>query len=154
MKSLLELGKSLVGEMKCQYKDCFYRYVDENSFNDETYLAIGKKLFSDKEKYIDYMSHIYEEDFDWTQSNVNSFDYIQNIVDIAIKESNKYIWSDEYNAHIPVIKYDSSFRSIPLTNFKNPCCIKNLTAMKRFTLKDLLNVEMKTDMIYYQKIMN
>lgn len=95
MKDLLGLGKNLVKEMKDQYKDCFYRYVDENCFNDETYVSVGKELFDNKKMYLDYMNHLYLDDFDWLESEVNSFDFIQELVDVKVEESKKYKWSDE-----------------------------------------------------------
>lgn len=105
MENLLELGKNLMKEVKSQYKDCFYRYVDENSFEDEIYIAVGKKLFDNKEKFLDYMNYKYIEDFDWLNSEVNSFDFIQDIVDVAIENSGKYYWDEAGEIFIPVINY-------------------------------------------------
>ena len=77
MKNLLELGKELVSEMKNQYCDSFYKYVDENSLPDNTYVLIGEKLFEDKKMFMDYMNHKYLTDFNWLESKVNSFDFIK-----------------------------------------------------------------------------
>ena len=125
MKDLLGLGKNLVKEMKDQYKDCFYRYVDENSFNDETYTSIGKVLCDDKEKYIDYMNHLYVEDFDWLESEVNSFDFIQDLVGAKIQESKKYRWCDKEEAFVSVVEYSDLSRDNYKNILINPCFIRN-----------------------------
>lgn len=132
MENLLGLGKNLVKEMKNQYEDCFYRYVDENSFDDETYISIGKGLFDNKEKFIDYMNHLYIEDFNWLNSEVNSFDFIQDLVDKKIKESKKYRLCDSEEAFVPVIEYSDSLRDNYKDIFSTPCYIRNSIIEKEF----------------------
>lgn len=135
MKNLLELGKNLVKEMKDQYKDCFYRYVDENSFDDKTYISIGEVLFDKKEMFIDYMNHLYLEDFDWLDSEVNSFDFIQDLVDVKVEESKKYRWCDEEEAFVPVIEYSDELKNTYKDVFLNPCIIRNSTIGKEVHIK-------------------
>lgn len=130
MNNLLALGKSMVKEMKYQYKDSFYYYVDENSFEDKTYIDIATKLFENKEKFLDYMNYLYVENFDWLNSEVNSFDFIQDLVDIKISEYGKYIWHDNKEQFVPVIEYTESLKNMYKDGFPTPCCIKNLATNK------------------------
>ena len=121
--------------MRDQYKYGFYRYVDENSFNDETYISIGKLLFDSKEIFMDYMNHLYMEDFDWINSEVNSFDYIQHIVDVKIEQSKKYYWCDDEEAFIPIIEYSDSLKRTYKDGFLNPCLIRNPRTGKEVHIK-------------------
>lgn len=130
MNNLLALGKSMVKEMKYQYKDSFYCYVNENSFEDKTYIDIATKLFENKEKFLDYMNYLYVENFDWLNSEVNSFDFIQELVDIKVSESGKYIWHDNKGQFVPVIEYTESLKNMYKDEFPTPCCVKNLTTNK------------------------
>lgn len=130
MNNLLALGKSMVEDMAKTYEDCFYEYVKADSLDDETYIKIGKELFKDKEKFLDYMNHLYLEDFDWLKSEVNSFDFIQELVDIKISESGKYIWHDNKEQFVPVIEYTESLKNMYKDEFPTPCCVKNLATNK------------------------
>lgn len=104
MKNLLELGKSMEQSILKTYKDSYYEYVDFNSLDDETYIKIGKKLFNEKDLFLDYMNHIYLEDFNWYESEVNSFDYILDLVYDSINESKKYNWNEDIGKFMPIIK--------------------------------------------------
>lgn len=125
MTNLLELGKSMVYDIVNTYKDSFFEYVDENSLDDETYMKIGKALFEDKEKFLDYMNHLYLEDFDWHNSEVESFEFIQEIVDVSIGESGKYVWYNRDETYVPVVEYQDALQQILNKNLVVPCAIEN-----------------------------
>lgn len=152
MKNLLELGKNLVKEMKDQYKDCFYRYVDENSFNDETYVLVGKELFDNKKMYLDYMNHLYLDDFDWLKSEVNSFDFIQELVDVKVEESKKYKWSDEEEAYLPVVEYDDFVKGNTRDVLIRPCYIVDSKTGKSLCIKGYEEKEIPYGYIYVMSV--
>lgn len=102
--NFLELGKQIVKEMKGKYRDCFYRYVDENSLEDKTYIEIAKSLYDNEELFTDYMKHLVSEEFDWVQSPVNSFDFIHELVDVKLEESGKYYWDEDEECYVPISK--------------------------------------------------
>lgn len=130
MKNLLELGKEVVLEMKNQYRDSFYKYVDEHSLPDDVYISVGKELFCEKNMFMDYMNYKYLTDFDWLKSEVNSFDFIQDLVHEKIEGSKKYYWHETENMFIPIIEYSECLNVINEDNLAIPCIIRNSATNK------------------------
>lgn len=131
MNNLLELGKSMVEDIVDTYRDSFFEYVNPKSLDDETYIKIGKELFENKEMFLDYMNYIYLDDFNWHQSEVESFDFIQEIVDVNIGESGKYIWNDRYETYVRLVDYEESLTQILKGKLFIPCCVESSKGDKR-----------------------
>lgn len=135
MNNLLELGKNIVKDMTETYKDCFYEYVKADSLDEGTYIRIGKELFDNKELFLDYMNHLYVEDFNWHESEVNSFDFIQDLVDVQIHESGKYSWYNKNEQFVPVIQYSESLKSMYKDKLPVPCCVRSLILDKEIYIE-------------------
>lgn len=100
MNKFLMLGKEMTKDMIRVYKDCYFKYVQIESINDATFEAMGKKLYENKDMFLDYTKHQFEEDFNWEESKINSFDFIQDLVgEFLCKEEGNHYWDEELEVY-------------------------------------------------------
>ena len=102
MSKFLELGKEVASIIISGYKDSYFSYVDVNDIPDKKLEDIGKALYKNKPMFDDYQRFLYESEdaFDWYASEVNSYDYIYNLVEGTIASLDNFHWNDESEQYI------------------------------------------------------
>lgn len=103
MSKFLELGKEVTGAIVEGYRESFFAYVKVENIPDAVLESIGRNLYNNKEMFNDYLRFVYEkeEGFDWLDSEVNSYDFIYELVDEEISKLDSYYWSDDAEQYIP-----------------------------------------------------
>lgn len=102
MNKFLMLGKEMTRDIVKVYNDPCFRDVEMESISDTAFKAMGKKLYDNKEMFLDYTKRQYEEDFDWKESSLNSFDFVKNLVgEFLCKKGGNHYWDEEFEVYIP-----------------------------------------------------
>lgn len=151
MSKFLELGKEVAEIAIERYKDSFFAYVEVGCIADTALESIGRKLYNNKEMFIDYQRFLFEEEdgFDWLSSEVNSYDFIYELVDEEINGLDSYYWSDEIEAYLPrLIIAEDAVEFLGNTELKEDCPVaivldedRNDYIILMLTKKKYLDVE-------------
>lgn len=103
MEKYLNLGKEISQEVLARHKDSYFAYVSVEYMKDETLINIGKTVISRKDKFEDYMRYKSgEEGFDWSESPVNSYDFIEDVVSQNLDECREFMWNGEEESYMRV----------------------------------------------------
>lgn len=103
MEMFLKLGKEISREVLSRHKDSYFAYVDVEYMKDETLINIGKTVMSRKDKFEDYMRYKSgEEGFDWSESSVNSYDFIEDVVSDNLNTCTEFMWNGEEESYMRV----------------------------------------------------
>ena len=106
-KKLLELGKEITQIVIDRFEESYFFYVRVEDIKDETLISIGKKLYSNPKAFMDYLRNSYEEEnFEWDESVVNSYDLIHDIVSSEIVNSGEYFF--DYDSEFYLLATDIS----------------------------------------------
>lgn len=101
-EKLLELGKEIVNSVFERFESNEnFKYINEKDIDKDILVSIGQTLYSNKEMFEDYTKGIYDEEgFDWVNSEVNSIDFIYEIVDKKLNSSPKYYFDDNIKGYV------------------------------------------------------
>lgn len=105
MSKYLELGKEVAKVMLDSYEESFFAYVKVSDIGDDVLESIGKELYENKKMFDDYQRFLYEEGngFEWLNSEVNSYDFIYELVDKAVENLKSHYWSDDAEQYLPKV---------------------------------------------------
>ena len=151
MEIFLKLGKQVSEIVIERHRTSYLAYVDADSMEDNTLKKIGEALISDKDKFYDYIRFLTDEEgFDWAESEVNSYDFVEEIVSYSLDECDEYCWNGEWEAYMKTVYLSEINSSEDVLNVISEVSLNNprMIMLDKKDYSYITLVEIKRDSIY------